>query len=207
MDLQEKKAFRKQMLAKRDALTTEYRDEADAARTARLRQEAWFREAEVLLFYVSYRSEADTRTLLGTAFAEGKMVAVPKVMGTEMEFFRITSMEQLKEGYRGILEPDETCERFDEVPLSQEAWKTDALDRKGHNIVLLVPGCAFDEKGGRMGYGGGFYDRFMERYPELMRVALAYEIQLVPEVPKEPHDKPVDVIVTETRIIRTNGEA
>ena len=58
-----------------------------------------------------------------------------------------------------------------------------------------------------MGYGGGFYDRFMERYPELMRVALAYEIQLVPEVPKEPHDKPVDVIVTETRIIRTNGEA
>lgn len=207
MDLQEKKAFRKQMLAKRDALTTEYRDEADAARTARIRQEAWFREAEVLLFYVSYRSEADTRTLLGTALAEGKMVAVPKVMGTEMEFFRITSMEQLTKGYQGILEPDETCERFDEVSLSQGAWETDALDRKGHNIVLLVPGCAFDEKGGRMGYGGGFYDRFMERYPELMRVALAYEIQLVPEVPKEPHDKPVDVIVTETRIIRTNGEA
>ncbi len=190
MDLQEKKAFRKQMLAKRDALTKEYRDEADVLRTIRLRQEPWFCEAEVFLLYVSYRSEADTRALLRWALGAGKVVAVPKVNGTEMEFFRITSMEQLTAGYQGILEPDTTCER---------------LDISTDKTILFVPGCAFDEKGGRMGYGGGFYDRFMERYPELMRVALAYEIQMVKEVPKEVHDRPVDMIVTEARTIQVKG--
>ncbi len=201
MDLQEKKAFRKQMLARRDALSEEYRNEADVARNARLRQEAWFRDAEVLLFYVSYRSEADTRVLLTEALGAGKIVAVPKVDGKEMEFFRITSLEQLATGYQGILEPDGSCERLDAELLSGALGEADAVDRK---ILLFVPGCAFDVTGGRMGYGGGFYDRFTECYPGLLRVALAYDAQIVTEVPKEAHDKPVNIIVTETKTIQIN---
>ena len=195
MELQEKKAFRKQMLQRRDALTEQYRSEADRKRNERLWQEAWYSEAEVLLLYVSFRSEADTKELLRKALAEGKTVAVPKVDGKNMEFFRVTSMEQLEAGYQGILEPDESCERLAEEFLLQESKKA----------LLFVPGCAFDTAGGRMGYGGGFYDRFMERYPDVLRVALAYDIQVVQSVPTEAHDMPVDFIVTETRTMQRNG--
>lgn len=199
MELQEKRAFRKQMLQQRGALSAEYRKEADEARNRRIRSEAWIREAEVFLFYVSYRSEADTRTLLAEALQTGKTVAVPKVDGDNMEFFRITDMAQLVVGYQGILEPDGSCERLDAELLSGALGETGAVDRK---VLLFVPGCAFDETGGRMGYGGGFYDRFMEKYPDMVRVALAYDAQIVPEVPREVHDKQVNVIVTETRTIQ-----
>ena len=190
MNIDDKKAFRKAMLAKRDAIPYENRTEADKARNERIRNWGAYQKAELLLFYVSYRSEADTLQLLKEALGAGRKVAVPKVAGTDMVFYRITNFSQLVKGYKGILEPDtECCEVI-----------TDDLPK---HTLLFVPGCAFDEKGGRMGYGGGFYDRFMEAYPEVLRVALAYEEQLVEEVPREVHDKIVDVIVTEARMIQT----
>ena len=195
MNIDDKKAFRKAMLAKRDAIPYENRTEADKARNERIRNWGAYQKAELLLFYVSYRSEADTLQLIKEALEAGRNVAVPKVVGTEMVFYRLTEFSQLVEGYKGILEPDtECCEAI-----------TDDLPK---HTLLFVPGCAFDEKGGRMGYGGGFYDRFMEKYPEVLRAALAYEEQLVEEVPREVHDKTVDVIVTEARTIemeRTYG--
>lgn len=192
MEVVEKKAFRKTMLAKRDAIPLENRIEADKARNEHIRNWEIYREAELLLFYVSYRSEADTLQLIKEALDRGRKVAVPKVVGTDMIFYRIESLSQLVEGYKGILEPD--TERAEVIPGSDVSV--------AKNTILFVPGCAFDEAGGRMGYGGGFYDRFMERYSEAMRVALAYEEQFVPEVPREAHDKRVDVIVTETRILQ-----
>ncbi len=192
MEVVEKKAFRKTMLAKRDAIPLENRIEADKARNEYIRNWETYREAELLLFYVSYRSEADTLQLIKEALDRGRKVAVPKVVGTDMIFYRIESLSQLVEGYKGILEPD--TERAVVIPGSDVSV--------AKNTILFVPGCAFDEAGGRMGYGGGFYDRFMERYSEAMRVALAYEEQFVPEVPREAHDKRVDVIVTETRILQ-----
>ena len=190
MNIDDKKAFRKAMLAKRDAIPYENRTEADKVRNEQIRNWGAYQKAELLLFYVSYRSEADTLQLLKEALGAGRKVAVPKVAGTDMVFYRITNFSQLVKGYKGILEPDtECCEVI-----------TDDLPK---HTLLFVPGCAFDEKGGRMGYGGGFYDRFMEAYPEILRVALAYEEQLVEEVPREVHDKIVDVIVTEARMIQT----
>lgn len=195
MNHDDKKAFRKAMLLKRDAIPYENRIEADEARNERIQNWEVYQNAELLLFYVSYRSEADTLQLLKEALTEGRNVAVPKVVGTDMVFYRITEFSQLVEGYKGILEPDTE---------QTEAITGDLPIR----TILFVPGCAFDEKGGRMGYGGGFYDRFMEKYPDVLRVALAYEEQLVEAVPREAHDKPVDVIVTEERKIemdRTYG--
>ena len=191
MTIDDKKAFRKAMLAKRDAIPYENRIEADEARNERIRNWEVYREAELLLFYVSYRSEADTLQLIKEALAEGRNVAVPKVVGTDMVFYRITEFSQLIEGYKGILEPDRSrCEAV-----------TSAFPQR---TILFVPGCAFDQKGGRMGYGGGFYDRFMEQYPDVLRVALAYEEQLVEEVPREVHDKPVDVVITGARMVQTS---
>ncbi len=188
MNIDDKKAFRKQMLAKRDSIPSEKRVEADKERNERIRNWETYKNAELLLFYVSYRSEADTLQLLKEALEVGCNVAVPKVVGTDMVFYRITELSQLIEGYKGILEPDPE--------------RTEAVTEFTKSTILFVPGCAFDKTGGRMGYGGGFYDRFMEKYPDVLRVALAYEEQLVPEVPREAHDKSVDVIVTEMRIIQ-----
>lgn len=190
MNHEDKKAFRKQMLAKRDAIPCENRIEADRARNEHISNWDVYKNAELLLSYVSYRSEADTIQLIKSALDAGRNVAVPKVEGSEMIFYRITDVSQLVEGYKGILEPDRS--RTEEL--------TDDLPK---HTLLFVPGCAFDEKGGRMGYGGGFYDRFMEKHPEVKRVALAYEAQLVEEVPREVHDKLVDVIVTEARMTKT----
>lgn len=198
MNIDDKKAFRKAMLAKRDAIPYENRREADKARNEHIRNWDAYKEAELLLFYVSYRSEADTLQLLKEALAEGRNVAVPKVVGTDMVFYRITEVTQLVEGYKGILEPDtEKAELL--IGVTGEQITKNVLPKRTR---LIVPGCAFDEKGGRMGYGGGFYDRFMERYPDVLRVAFAYEEQLVEEVPREAHDKPVNVIVTENRLIQ-----
>lgn len=187
MELIDKKAFRKAMLLKRDAIPYESRIEADKVRNERIRNWETYKNAELLLFYVSYRSEADTLQLLKEALEAGRNVAVPKVVGTDMVFYRITDFSQLIEGYKGILEPD--------------GARTEAVTEFPRSTILFVPGCAFDKSGVRMGYGGGFYDRFMEKYPDVLRVSPAYEEQLVPEVPREVHDKPVNVIVTEERKI------
>ena len=206
MNIDDKKAFRKAMLAKRDAIPYENRLEADHARNERIRNWEAYLKAELLLFYVSYRSEADTLQLMKEALEAGRNVAVPKVVGTDMVFYRITDFSQLIEGYKGILEPDvERCEAITEVNGTGAAqMQTQNGPVYPQHTLLLVPGCAFDEKGGRMGYGGGFYDRFMEQYPEVLKVALAYEEQMVKEVPREAHDKSVDVIVTESRMIQVS---
>ena len=98
MEIDNKKAFRKAMLLKRDAIPYENRIEADKARNERIRSWDVYQNAELLLFYVSYRSEADTLELIKEALADGRKVAVPKVAGTEMAFYRITEMNQLVEG-------------------------------------------------------------------------------------------------------------
>ncbi len=190
MNIDDKKAFRKSMLVRRDAIPYENRIEADKVRNERIRNWEIYQTTELLLFYVSYRSEADTLQLLKKALEAGRKVAVPRVVGTDMVFYRITDFSQLIEGYKGILEPDKE--------------QTEAITDLPECTLLFVPGCAFDERGGRMGYGGGFYDRFMEAYPDVLRVALAYEEQLVEDVPKEVHDKLVDVIVTEKRIVQVS---
>lgn len=187
MTIHDKKTFRKEMLLKRDAIPCESKMEADDMRNSRIRNWTVYQNARLLLLYVSYRGEADTRKLLEEALKSGRSVAVPKVNGNDMLFYRIESLSQLSEGYKGILEPD--------------GARTECVTEFPKGTVLFVPGCAFDEKGGRMGYGGGFYDRFIEAHPEVLRVALAYEEQMVSQVPREMHDKPVDVIVTEARKI------
>lgn len=206
MNQDDKKAFRKAMLLKRDAIPYENRKEADKARNENIRSWENYKEAELLLFYVSYRSEADTIQLIKEALAEGRKVAVPKVIGKDMIFYRILEFSQLIEGYKGILEPDvELCEAVTEVKgtgaAQSQSTTGSALPK---HTILFVPGCAFDEKGGRMGYGGGFYDRFMEKYPDVLRVALAYEEQLTEKVPREAHDKAVNVIVTEKRLVQVS---
>lgn len=130
--------------------------------------------------------EVATRPILERAWAGGKRVACPKVVWRPrgLASFAVGGLDELVEGRRGLFEPDpDRAEPVDE----------------GFDLVL-VPGLAFDRRGGRIGYGAGFYDRFLAG-SEALKVALAYSLQVVDSVPVEPHDVPVDRILTEEESI------
>lgn len=150
-----------------------------------------YKEAFEVYTYVSYNQEADTKELIIQALKDKKRVAVPKVIGEEMEFFYITSLDEVKEGYQHILEPI-TSEK--------------AVPQSGSNPLMLMPGLAFDRNGNRIGYGGGFYDKYLLRYQEaqFIKCALGYEFQLFDQLEREQFDIPVDMVVTPKEIVKTN---
>ena len=113
------------------------------------------------------------------AWNDGKEVAVPKVVGQDMVFYKLTDFAQLEKGYFGIPEPARG-----EIVQWEEA-------------LMIMPGVAFDRQNHRVGYGGGFYDRFLEKHPYITRVAVAFEFQMMSEVPVEPTDISPEIIVTE----------
>lgn len=154
---------------------------------ARLFEETCFLEADVIYCYVSYDQEVMTRTLITEALESGKRVAVPKVMGKEMEFIYLHSLEELVSGYRGIDEPVGT-----EIAREEKA-------------LMILPGLAFDGHGNRVGYGGGFYDRYLNKWKDtcFARLAVAFDFQVVDHLEMEPCDQKVDLILTESRRIVT----
>lgn len=147
-----------------------------------------FQDAEVIYAYMDCKHEVETSDIIRASWKAGKRVAVPRVKGEEMNFFFIRSLEEdVEEGYFGIREPYE---------------KNSAADgEEEENILMLMPGVAFDESRHRIGYGGGFYDRYLERHPKLKTAALAFEFQVKDEVPFEKFDILPDKVVTERRII------
>ncbi len=145
-----------------------------------------YADAPLVLAYVSYGNEVDTRGVIEAALGAGKRVAVPRVSARKksMAFFEIESLDDLAEGYKGILEPREGLG----APLGTK-------DLCGS--VCLVPGLVFDAQGHRIGYGGGYYDRFLQFYPG-DKIALARASQMSSNpLPAEPCDVPVDFIVSD----------
>lgn len=151
----------------------------------RIYEEIVFQKAEVLYCYVSYNQEVMTKPLIHRALEVGKRVAVPKVVGQEMEFFYLNSLDELAPGYQGIEEP--TCES---IAREEEA-------------LMILPGLAFDQTGNRVGYGGGFYDRYLEKHKDtkFTRLAVAFDFQVVDHLEVEMCDQKVDGIITEKRRI------
>lgn len=189
-------SIRKQVLAKRDMLSPgERREKSEMIHHRFLDLVKPFDPATFFLF-VNFRSEVETAELIGKLLESGKTVTVPLVSVQEksMTAVRLVDPEKdLASGYYGILEP------------RKDLLKTRTIDHKSIDIVVL-PGSVFDERGGRLGYGGGFYDRFLanEVLPSALRIALAFELQVQGEIPQEPHDQPADFIITEQRVIRGN---
>lgn len=181
----EKKKIRKEVLARRDALSKEERDRATCLITDRIVGHQWFYRAQTLLCFVSYGSEIPTGDIIEEALRKGKKVFVPRVEGENMNFYRILSLEELTEGYRGIPEPDGTGEVYRYCPGEQE------------ETLMLMPGVAFDSLRRRIGYGKGFYDRYLEDKEELQlhTIAIGFQCQLVEEIPQEERDiRPYQVI-------------
>ncbi|PIE57001.1 MAG: 5-formyltetrahydrofolate cyclo-ligase [Desulfobulbus propionicus] len=144
-----------------------------------------------VFIYVSFRSEVATHTIIDALLAMGKEVSVPVISskGKCLESIRITDPEtQLAPGHWGIPEPLETVCAVNRVDLER-------LD------CIVLPGAVFDERGGRFGYGGGYYDRLLARVPGAPRIGLAFELQVTSRIPLAPHDELLDLVVTEKRVI------
>ena len=186
-----RKRLRREVLAGRDRLTS-----ADRIEKSRLIEEnLWQLEeiagAEILFIYVNYRSEVETLTMIRHCLAKGKQVAVPltDLRNSRLLPYAVNDPDQdLRPGYCGIPEPVQ--------------GRLVAIDPRAIETVIL-PGSVFDEQGGRLGYGGGYYDRFLANdAPEARRVGIAFEQQLVEQLPLLPHDKRLHTLVTEKRILR-----
>lgn len=185
----EKQAIRKEILAARDAIGEEERRKADRLLTERILGHPWFCGAEVLLCFVSFGSEISTDGILEEGFQTGRKVYVPKVTRgmdkPEMEFYRITSRKKLTAGYRGIPEPAGDSERYVYSEGNTE------------HTLMLMPGVAFDGYRNRLGYGMGFYDRYLADKPGLWRhtIAVGYQCQVTGKLPSQETDiRPCQVI-------------
>lgn len=187
--LMEKQKIRERYLARRNELSTGEREEKSREIMQKLKSLAVFQNAKEVLVYVDYRSEVQTKALIGSLLSEGsKRVFVPKVAGMDILFYEITSMEQLESGYQGILEPIGGMDGFEDGAHEKEA------------CLMLLPGSVFDRSCNRMGYGKGFYDRYMARFPWLYGIGLSFECQIAPSLPCETHDYRPELIVTEKGI-------
>ena len=156
----------------------------------RLFEFANFLESKITLLYINQDLEVNTDRILKKAFDFNKIVVLP-LIGAESRDLKLYKIDDFNNdlglGVDGNLQPN--LERCKAVPL-------ECID------IAIIPGIAFDEKGGRLGTGNGYYDRLIPKLPITTRkVALAFDQQIIPQVPTESHDKPVDIIITEKRII------
>ncbi|MCL2697374.1 MAG: 5-formyltetrahydrofolate cyclo-ligase [Oscillospiraceae bacterium] len=138
-----------------------------------------FKEADLLLTYISTESEIDTRALINACFKQGKQVAVPKTDIREIVFHEIKSLSETVKGKFGIREPLKTCK----------------IAQISSNTLCIVPALACNERGFRLGYGRGYYDRFLSGYSGKSAV-LCYNENIF-EIPVEPHDRASGMIITE----------
>ncbi|MCK4911544.1 MAG: 5-formyltetrahydrofolate cyclo-ligase [Thermodesulfovibrionales bacterium] len=188
-----KKDLRLRAARGRDALPLERRKRFECEIRARLFALEQFKVADKVLFYASFRTEVDTGIMIKESLEMGKTVILPRVHPEENRLTKhvIDGLEELVPGHMGILEPD--MEKHSEI-------KVEDIH------MLVIPGLAFDIKGARIGYGGGYYDRLLPRIKgERTIAALAFEAQIFESLPMENHDIPVDYIITEQRIINCHG--
>ena len=184
---QTKKEIREQYRRIREALPPEKRKSADEMIAKRLFDCAFYQNARFIYCYASLKDEAGTNMIIEEALRNGKRVALPRVRGKRrMEFCFIKSPADLKPGFMGIKEPGPWC------PKAPAPFK---------DSVVVMPGIAFDRNGTRAGYGGGYYDTYLEGHAECIKAALAYSVQIAPEIPAAPTDIKVDMIVTEKELI------
>lgn len=196
MSAETKKQIREQAHANRNAL--EHKDELSRQIVGKFMELPEYQAARVVLFYLDVRSEVRTRHSLADALAGGRKIVVPYcVEGEVLELFHLESMDELSTGMYRILEPKAELR---DLPAKQVP--VEEID------LIMVPGVAFDRRGGRTGHGKGYYDKLLEHArPDTPLVALAFECQMFPEIPMHSHDVFMDRVITEAAIYPGRGRS
>ena len=189
-----KQALRQRIIAARDNLTPSLRAHSSNRIVAQLCDLATYKTACTVLGYLNFGSELASESWLRQAMADGKQVLLPRVnkASKHLDLFEIKDLDrEVAVGAYGIREPIiERCKRFEAL---------------GEIDLVLMPGVAFDRTGGRLGYGGGYFDKLLAQLPHRPTlIAGAFAMQVVAEIPQEPTDHKVDWLVTENETIRCN---
>jgi len=176
----DKKALRAEIKAKKRAMTEEQIAATGEALARQLYAHPAYQNAKSIFGYLSYNQEVRTMPMLEQAQKDGKRVAVPKVIGDTMIFIWLDDLSRVELGYCNIPEPiDNGPEAIDETAL------------------VMMPGLAFDPTGRRCGYGGGFYDRYLEQHPNHPTIAMCYGFQMFDHLETDPHDIPVNYVLSQ----------
>lgn len=178
--MHDKKSIRKQVLQIRKNMD---RDEVNKLskiicnNVSRLEK---FVSADKICLYMPINNEVDTKYLMDICFSMGKEVYLPKVLGDNMEFYQYNLNTKLVEGAYNILEPD-----------NKKILQPD------NKTLVVMPGAVFSEDCNRIGYGGGYYDRYLEKYTDCYKVAICYKFQILDKIPSDEHDIKPDIIICE----------
>ena len=174
----DKKELRRQIREQKRAMSEEQINAASERLSALFLNCRQYKEAKTIYGYLPYNQEVRTVPMLEQAMKDGKRVAVPKCYGDEMRFIYMDDLSKVEKGYANIPEP------IADAPVADDP-----------TALVLMPGLAFTEDGKRMGYGGGFYDKFLASEPHHPTVALCYAFQMVDNIPTEDYDIPVDCVL------------
>lgn len=174
----EKKQLRKQIRQQKQAMTPSQIQEKSLCLGQQLFATDAYQNAKTIYGYLPYNQEVRTEFMLEQALRDGKRVAVPKIYGAEMKFIYLDDLSAVAPGYAGIPEP------IADAPVADDA-----------HALVLMPGLAFDKQGHRIGYGGGFYDKFLAAEPEHPTLALCYDFQMLPKLETEEFDIPADLVL------------
>ncbi len=183
-----KSQLRRQMISLRNELSDDEIHQKSKQVFDRICSHSIYKNSKYILSYMSFRNEVDTAAFHSRILKDHKILLLPKVLSKEvMEFYEVVGMDQLIRSKMGILEPDDTCVLFNDF---QE------------KCLMIVPGVGFSKDFKRLGYGGGYYDRYLEKHEEyFIRCGVAFECQWMDEIPCLPHDYLMDYIVTENEWI------
>lgn len=174
----DKKELRQRIREQKRAMTEKQIVQASQRLAEKFLATEAYQQAKTIYGYLPYNQEVRTVPILQQALKDGKQVAVPKVYGEQMRFILLRDLSQVEKGYAGIPEP-----------IANEPVAKDPA------ALVLMPGLAFDPQGHRIGYGGGFYDRFLEQEPNHPTVALCYHFQMLDRLETQDHDIPVDQVI------------
>lgn len=184
----EKKSLRKQILKIRNEMSYAERRAKSGQILSALSDMELYKRADTILFYIDYQSEVMTTPLIVHALSQGRQVYLPKVTGTEMDFYQIHDILDLREGYKGIREPEGGA----------------LFENAQTDMLMVMPGAVFDRHCHRIGYGKGFYDRYLGRMQQkkikIPVVALCFACQMLDEIPYEAHDIMPDMVLTENNL-------
>lgn len=173
-----KQELRKSIRTRKRAMTEEEIVEKSKLLAEKFLSSTAYQNAKTIYGYLPYNQEVRTVPMLEQALRDGKKVAVPKCYGDEMKFLYLDDLTLVEKGYAGIPEP------IADEPVADD-----------ETALVLMPGLAFDPQGHRIGYGGGFYDKFLSREPNHPTLALCYDFQMLPKLETEEHDIPVDYVI------------
>ena len=188
----DKKIIRREILVKRAKIGKDNHIILTEAVMKSLKDTIYYKNAKTIMTFISFGSEIDTHKFIKSGIKEGKTIVVPVTFHENrvMKPSRVLDFDEFEPGYFNILTPKEEFIRY--------------IDPSEIDLII-VPGAVFDRDGYRVGYGGGYYDRFLSKIDKSVpKIAIAFDLQIVEQVPREDFDIPVDFIITEKEIIKCN---